>query len=134
MSVGFVTNRSAWEILIEELGRDVAQLEVGLRRALAHDDYAAAGLYQAKLNQATSDLQRIEAAHIVGTWDDWDAAFEWAVEIGAQPNIFAARNSLTNLISTQFGGQRERSRTLEVKYAYYRKQREKAAKKQLEAA
>jgi len=127
MGVSFVVNRSVFEILISELGVEIIHLKAGMDRALRVEDYAAAGLYKAKLTQVTSDLNKIEAAHVISTWDgSWDQAFEWAVEIGAQPNIFAARNSLKNLVEAQFGGNRETARTLDVKYAFYHKQKAKA--------
>jgi|GEM_PF-2540631 len=54
-----------------------------------------------------------------------DAAKEWAVEIGAQPNEQAARASLKKIVDSQFGGKLSRVNLPTALTAFYFRQQEK---------
>lgn len=54
-----------------------------------------------------------------------DAAKGWAVEIGAQPNEHAARNSLKKIVDEQFGGKFTTDNAVKVLTAFYNRQQEK---------
>lgn len=56
-----------------------------------------------------------------------DAAKAWAVETGAQPNDFAARNSLKKIVDDQFGGKLTTANAAQVLYRFYLRQQEHLA-------
>lgn len=58
-------------------------------------------------------------------WQAWvgaDDAKAWAVECGAQPNEFAARNSLAKIVNDRFGGKLTTANRDDVFAAYYERQ------------
>ncbi|HSG61632.1 MAG TPA: hypothetical protein VLA24_09385 [Pseudomonadales bacterium] len=77
-------------------------------------------------NDATAD----ESA-IIAQWMAADnkakAAQEWAVEIGAQPNEHAARNSMKKIVDTNHEGKFTNANMEEVLTEYYFRQQEKLA-------
>lgn len=54
-----------------------------------------------------------------------DAAKAWAVEIGAQPNEHAARNSMKKIVDEQFGGRFTNGNHEQVLTAFYHRQQDK---------
>lgn len=69
------------------------------------------------------------AAKKVGEWLKADnvaeSAKNWAVEIGAQPNIHAAKNSLAKIIQGNFSGEFSTGNAREVLTAFYFRQQQK---------
>lgn len=63
--------------------------------------------------------------HSGALWQAWvgaDDAKAWAVECGAQPNEFAARNSLAKIVNDRFGGKLTTANRDDVFAAYYERQ------------
>jgi len=56
-----------------------------------------------------------------------DAAKAWAVETGAQPNDFAARNSLRKIVDEQFGGKLNGVNLSQALHRFYLRQQEHLA-------
>lgn len=56
-----------------------------------------------------------------------DAAKAWAVEAGAQPNDFAARNSLRKIVDEQFGGKLNGVNLSQALHRFYLRQQEHLA-------
>lgn len=54
-----------------------------------------------------------------------DAAKAWAVEVGAQPNEHAARNSMKKIVDERFGGSFTTANREQVLTAFYERQQEK---------
>lgn len=61
-----------------------------------------------------------------------DAAKAWAVEVGAQPNDHAARNSLKKIVDEHFGGKFTTANAAQVLHRFYLRQQEHLAE-QVEA-
>lgn len=61
-----------------------------------------------------------------------DAAKAWAVEVGAQPNDHAARNSLKKIVDSEFAGKLTTTNAAQVLHRFYLRQQEHLAE-QVEA-
>lgn len=84
------------------------------------------------VDASTGEITEAPSADIPATVAEWlnqakpaDAAKAWAVEVGAQPNEHAARNSMKKIVDERFGGSFTTANREQVLTAFYERQREK---------